>query len=217
MLRAEVAGDTPLGREVKAHIAAGRLAPDELVTQAVLPALGDRDGYVLDGYPRTLAQAEGLDFDAVVFLDVPEDEVQRRLLARGRADDTTDVIAERLREYERRHAAAGRALPRACCVEVDGDRPEDEIAADLASGCKLRPRPTSVGMPASARAARRSDSIMCSTSGSCSPLRTAAMIWRDGARPRSGSTTTSLRELVSASVGISATPIPEAAMPCSAW
>ena len=69
VLRAEVAKDSELGREVKAHMAAGRLAPDELVTRAVLPVIEQLDGYILDGYPRTLSQADGLDFDAVVYLE----------------------------------------------------------------------------------------------------------------------------------------------------
>jgi adenylate kinase len=131
LLREAVAEGTPLGDQVAAHVAAGRLAPDELVTEAVRPALSRRDGYVLDGFPRTLAQARNVDFDAVVYLDVPEDVLVRRLLARGRDDDRKDVIAERLREYER----DTRPLIdhyRDVLVEVDGDRPEDEIAGELA-------------------------------------------------------------------------------------
>ena len=74
-------------------MAAGRLAPDALVTGQSSRCSAHRDGYVLDGYPRKLAQADGLDFDAVVYLDVP-DEVDREAPARPRpADDTEDVIA----------------------------------------------------------------------------------------------------------------------------
>jgi adenylate kinase len=132
VLRAAVAEDTPIGREVAAHMAAGRLAPDELVTEAIRPALADRDGYVLDGFPRTLAQTGGMDFDAVVFLDVPEDELQRRLQARGRADDKAGVIAERLREYEQdTRPLVDHYRRQGVLVQVDGNRPEDEIAADL--------------------------------------------------------------------------------------
>ncbi len=92
--------------------------------------LGRRDGYVLDGYPRKLSQADGLDFDAVVYLQVPDSVVERRLLARGRGDDTKDVIAQRLREF---WADTQPLIEhyRAVLVEVDGERPEDEIAADL--------------------------------------------------------------------------------------
>jgi adenylate kinase len=130
ILRAEVANDTALGREVKAHMAAGRLAPDELVTRAIRPVIESLDGYILDGYPRTLSQADGVDFDAVVYLDVPDEEVKRRLLGRGRADDTPDVINERLREY-RADTEPLIDRYRDVLVEVDGDRDPDAIAADL--------------------------------------------------------------------------------------
>ncbi|HWK25634.1 MAG TPA: nucleoside monophosphate kinase [Solirubrobacter sp.] len=138
VLRAEVAAGTPLGREVQESLAAGRLAPDELVTRALRPALARLDGYVLDGYPRTLAQAEGLDFDAVVHLAVPDDVVTERLLARGRADDRPDVIARRLRQYQ----AETRPLLdhyRDVVIDVDGARDRDAIAADLLA--RVRPRP----------------------------------------------------------------------------
>jgi adenylate kinase len=130
VLRAEVADKTAIGRDVQAHMAAGRLAPDELVSRAMLAKIARRDGYVLDGYPRTLSQAEGLEFDAVVYLLVPDEVVERRMLARGRADDTKDVIAERLREY-RDDTEPLIDRYRDVLVEVDGDRPEGEIAAEL--------------------------------------------------------------------------------------
>src|SRR4051812_6059030 len=137
LLRAAVAEDSPLGREVAEHMAAGRLAPDALVTQAVKPVLERRDGYVLDGFPRNLAQTEGLDFDAVIYLDVPEEVITARLLGRGRQDDRDDVIQERLREY----AADTRPLiehyrDRGVLLEVDGDRPPDEITAELVQRLK---------------------------------------------------------------------------------
>src|SRR4051794_4189478 len=100
LLREAVAQDTPLGRSVGEYMAAGKLAPDDLVTEAVGPVLAQRDAYVLDGFPRKRSQTEGLDFDAVVYLDVPDEVVIERLLGRGRADDTREVIQERLRQYE---------------------------------------------------------------------------------------------------------------------
>jgi len=130
VLRAEVEAKTSIGRDVKAHMDSGRLAPDELVSKAVLARLGRRDGYVLDGYPRTLRQADGLDFDAVVYLHVSDSVVERRLLGRGRSDDTPGVIAERLRQYLQDTQPLIEHY-RDVLVEVDGDRPEDEIAADL--------------------------------------------------------------------------------------
>jgi adenylate kinase len=132
LLRAAVAADTPLGREVAEHLAAGTLAPDVLVTQAVAPVLEERDGYVLDGFPRTLAQTEVVDFDVVIYLDVPDDVLIERMLARGRADDNEDVIAARLQEYARdteplidHYREAG------VLVAVDGSRPVDEVTDDL--------------------------------------------------------------------------------------
>ena len=130
LLRAAVAEDTPIGREVAEHMAAGRLAPDAVVTQAVKPVLERREGYVLDGFPRNLAQTDDLHFDAVVFLDVPDDVSRERLLARGRADDTEAVIERRLKQY----AADTEPLVeyyRGVLVQVDGNRPADEITADL--------------------------------------------------------------------------------------
>jgi adenylate kinase len=130
LLREAVAEGTALGQQVQAEMAQGKLVPDALVREAVRPALTRRDGYVLDGFPRKLSQTEGIDFDAVVHLDVPREEVVRRLLARGRADDTEEAIAERLREYD----DDTRPLLdhyRDVLVEVDGNRDVDAIAEEL--------------------------------------------------------------------------------------
>lgn len=137
LLRAAVAEDTPLGREVAEYMENGRLAPDELATAAIKPILAGRDDYVLDGFPRTLAQTAGVDFDKVVFLNVPDDVVTQRLLGRGRHDDREDVIRERLLQYE----ADTRPLvdhyrAQGVLLDIDGDRPEDEIAAELAAKVK---------------------------------------------------------------------------------
>jgi adenylate kinase len=132
LLRAAVAADTPLGREVDAYLQVGELAPDELVTEAIRPILATHSDYVLDGFPRRLAQAEGVDFDVVVFLDVPFAVVEQRMLARGRADDTPAVIANRLREYtEDTLPLVDHYEHAGVLLRVDGDRPEDEIAAEL--------------------------------------------------------------------------------------
>jgi adenylate kinase len=132
LLRAAVAERTPLGVQVETYMNAGELAPDALVTEAIRPILKTRDDYVLDGFPRRLAQAEGVDFDVVVFLDVPFDVVKQRLLARGRADDTPEVIDNRLREYdEDTHPLIDHYREKGVLLRVDGDRPEDEIAAEL--------------------------------------------------------------------------------------
>ncbi|MDQ3153109.1 MAG: adenylate kinase [Actinomycetota bacterium] len=111
LFRAHIDGETPLGRQVKEYLDAGRLVPDEVTNEMVRERLAERDvedGFLLDGFPRNTAQAEVLDamlreqdaeLDAVVELDVPEDEVVERLLARGRDDDTEDVIRHRQQVY----------------------------------------------------------------------------------------------------------------------
>jgi adenylate kinase len=132
LLRAAVAQDTPIGREVAGYMAAGKLAPDAVVTQAVKPVLDARDGYVLDGFPRNLEQTEGLDFDHVLYLDVPDAVVTERLLARGRADDSEDVIVARLKQYEAdTEPLVELYRDQGILRRVDGDRPADEITDEL--------------------------------------------------------------------------------------
>lgn len=109
LLRAAVRDRTELGRRVEPIMAAGRLVPDELVTALVAERLRSpaaRAGFVLDGYPRTTAQADAVDaalapggLDAVVRFTVPDAEVVRRMLARGRSDDTEEVVRGRLDVY----------------------------------------------------------------------------------------------------------------------
>ena len=113
MMRTAAAAGTPVGLKVKPFLDAGKLAPDD-VTWGVISARLDepdcRPGFILDGFPRTLPQGEQLDgklvagrspLSHVVFIDVPQEELLKRLLGRGRADDTPAVVKERLRNYEK--------------------------------------------------------------------------------------------------------------------
>lgn len=115
LLRAEVAAGSPLGRKAKAVMDAGQLVSDDIMLAMIEQRLiGDADGgFLLDGFPRTLAQAQGLGdllgrlskpLDVVVFFDVDYEEIIQRLLARGRSDDTEDAIRTRLQVYERETA-----------------------------------------------------------------------------------------------------------------
>lgn len=117
ILRSEVATGTPLGKEVGRIMAAGDLVPDQLIVDVVrarLPAAEEGAGALLDGFPRTVAQAAALDqmlsgeghrVNFIVALEVPEEALVERLLHRaqveGRTDDTREVIAERMREYHK--------------------------------------------------------------------------------------------------------------------
>ena len=120
MLRAEAGTGSSLGREVAPLMAAGKLVPDDLIVRVIAERLNHDDvgrGLVLDGFPRTVAQARALDamlsgksrdVGLVLSLQVPVDDLVERLLGRareqGRSDDTGEVIRERMLEYERKTA-----------------------------------------------------------------------------------------------------------------
>lgn len=111
LFRENIDGGTPLGLEAKKYLDAGDLVPASLTNALVDERLGHADvagGFILDGFPRTVEQAEalhdmlgrrGLALDAVVEFRVPEDELVARLASRGRADDTEDVIRNRFKVY----------------------------------------------------------------------------------------------------------------------
>ena len=117
ILRSEVARGTPIGSEAGRIMAAGDLVPDGLIVDIVrgrLPEAESGAGVLLDGFPRTVGQAQALDnmlsdeghnVDFVVALDVPEAELVDRLLHRaeleGRPDDTRQAIEERMHEYHK--------------------------------------------------------------------------------------------------------------------
>jgi adenylate kinase len=102
---------TELGLAAQRFMDAGELVSDEVTVGMVAQRLSEPDtenGFILDGFPRTVAQAESLskilakddhELDAVVALEVPEDVVVARLLGRGRGDDTEDVIRRRQQVY----------------------------------------------------------------------------------------------------------------------
>lgn len=127
MFRRHIAEGTPLGRRVSRILARGDLVPDVLTVEMLTAriALPDAaDGYILDGFPRTLRQARALDdaigadaLDAAVVLEAPVDVLVQRMLARGRADDTESSVRNRLEVYERETAPLI-GLYQACHIAV---------------------------------------------------------------------------------------------------
>jgi adenylate kinase len=111
LFRAHVEQATDLGREAKRYMDSGELVPDDVTNEMVHQRLAEKDaraGFLLDGFPRTVAQADVLGaclreqsgkLDAVLQLDVPEQVVLDRLIERGRADDTEEVIHRRFEVY----------------------------------------------------------------------------------------------------------------------
>jgi adenylate kinase len=137
IFRANVSGGTPLGIEAKKYMDAGEYVPDEVTNNMVRSRISEPDaekGFLLDGYPRTLAQVTELDamvdatghrIDAVLVLTVDQEAVVERLLKRaqidGRADDTEDVIRRRLEVYaEETEPLIEVYAARNLVVEVDG-------------------------------------------------------------------------------------------------
>ncbi len=113
MLREAIARGDELGNKVKDIVDSGQLVSDEIMAEVLASRLQQddvRNGFILDGYPRTLEQARFLDnllkklgffIDRVVFLDVPRSELVERLLKRGRNDDRIEIVEQRLNVYTR--------------------------------------------------------------------------------------------------------------------
>jgi adenylate kinase len=169
ILRSAVASKSEIGRTVRSVMETGRLVSDELIIEIVKARIEEADrgqGFVLDGFPRTLVQAEALDhlLDGkspliVIDVEVPEDTLVARLSARRvcracgttatasetqcakcggalvqRRDDDPDVVRERLRVYERdTRPIVEFYRSRATFRSVDGDQPQDAVAADVSA------------------------------------------------------------------------------------
>ena len=112
MMRKLAKQDTPDGKKVKALLDKGEFAPLDIVIKAVKERVSKSDaqnGYVFDGFPRNVEQVdrmkeEGIGYDYVINLQVSEEEVIKRLTARGRADDKPDIIKNRIKVYHRETA-----------------------------------------------------------------------------------------------------------------
>lgn len=144
LLRSAVASGTELGRQAKVVMDRGELVSDDIMLGLIEERLSQDDtrgGFILDGYPRTLAQADQLaeivvgmeaELDGVLYLKVPEAVLVERILGRQRADDKEDVIRQRLLVYRRQtqplveyYEQRGQLLP------IDGDRLIEEITVAL--------------------------------------------------------------------------------------
>ena len=148
IFRANLAAGTPLGVEAKRYMEAGEYVPDEVTNSMVAARLAESDaanGFILDGYPRTLAQVGELDkildglgtpLDKVVEITANTDEVVARLLNRakeqGRADDTEEVIRRRMDVYAEQTEPLVRVYSeQGLLVKVDGMGAMDEVTERL--------------------------------------------------------------------------------------
>ena len=155
IFRHNVKNETELGKQAKAFMDRGEYVPDSLTNDLVRDRLSQadaKDGFLLDGYPRTAEQVAELDsileaagnkLDVVVQLTADTDEVVRRLLNRaleqGRADDTEDVIRRRLEVYEEQTAPLTSVYAsRGLLVTVDGLGEVDEVTGRILEALNAR-------------------------------------------------------------------------------
>lgn len=145
MLRAAIAAGNELGEKVAAILKRGDLVPDDLMLELVMHRLEQSDtanGFLLDGFPRTVTQAEALleslegdrALEGLLHMVVPEDELVRRALSRGRNDDTEETIRHRLKVYHDKTKPVLEFLVGKVPVHViDGVGEMDEITARIVS------------------------------------------------------------------------------------
>ena len=148
IFRANVAQGTPLGRTAQEYMDRGDLVPDEVVIAMVMDRLAERDcdaGFVLDGFPRTVAQAEALDrrlagletpLDAGLNFEVTEEELFRRLAGRSaalhRSDDTEQTIRHRLEVFaEKTRPLIDYYRHRGLLIPVDAIGPVEEVTVRI--------------------------------------------------------------------------------------
>jgi adenylate kinase len=154
MFRAAIEAGTELGQQIEPLYNAGALIPDEVTIAMIRERLGEQDaaeGFVLDGFPRNLAQADALDemlgeigrdLGAILYFDVPDDVGIERALERakieGRTDDTPEAIRKRLEIYHREtepvvehYRATGKLVP------IHGARPIEAVAAEISQSLRV--------------------------------------------------------------------------------
>ncbi|GAA2632376.1 adenylate kinase [Dactylosporangium fulvum] len=141
LLRRHITEGTTTGRTVEAYVNKGELVPDTIIMDMLrkpVMAASEAGGYVLDGFPRTVDQAEaayrtagslGVGVQIAIHLEVPEDELIRRMLARARgADDTEDIIRHRIKVYEQKtRPLLDYYAQRELLIQVNGARPVGEV------------------------------------------------------------------------------------------
>jgi adenylate kinase len=160
LLRTHVQDNTTIGRAAKEYLARGDLVPDSIVMDMLrkpVVAASQAGGYVLDGFPRTVEQAKaayetaselGVAVEVAVYLEVPTEELTRRLLARGRGkDDIPEVIEHRLQVFEAKtRPMLDYYAEREELITVNGARPVPEVFWSITVQLqRLRHRPTQIG------------------------------------------------------------------------
>lgn len=150
MLRAEKEAGSELGKRVQSILDSGQLVDDALMAEVVTSRLAQADagdGFLLDGYPRTLPQAATLEailagqsakLDHVLLVDAPEEILVTRALKRGRVDDTEPVVRERLRVYrDQTSPLVDYYRQQGLLQEIDGNQAIESVEAAINRACEL--------------------------------------------------------------------------------
>ena len=144
ILRAQVDAGTPLGQRVRSYLDRGELVPDQLVVDLIRHRLSEPDteaGFILDGFPRTLPQAQALDamlaelqrpLDAVLYLQVDRQALLDRLGQRHRQDDRPDIADHRIDVFlDQTAPLIGYYRDEGKLRLIDGSRPAERVAAAI--------------------------------------------------------------------------------------
>jgi len=149
ILRSAVSQQTSLGKKAQSYMDRGELVPDQLVLDLVQERLNQPDteqGWILDGFPRNVLQAEALDqmlsamdrgCDAAINLDVPDEVIVGRMLARGRKDDNEETIRRRLEVYRIETAPLiSFYQKRQQLTSIDGNQSMDQVTTAIQKSIK---------------------------------------------------------------------------------
>ena len=140
MMRSLAQQDTDIGKKVKSALDKGDYVDTKIVLDTLEARLQRKDtkrGYVFDGFPRSMQQVREMErrnigYDHVVFLDVAEDEVVRRLTSRGRADDKPDIIKNRIAVYKRETMPVIKHFENKMLnIRVEGGEQIEDVAANI--------------------------------------------------------------------------------------
>lgn len=144
ILRQIMADDSPRGKHIKDIMSNGQYLPDVEMATIYLDRLGQADcqqGFIADGFPRSIVQAQALDshvtsrgqhIDHVIVMQISDDESMKRLLARGRFDDTAENITNRLRNHhERENVIIDHYRKKGVLREINGEQSVEEVHAAI--------------------------------------------------------------------------------------
>jgi adenylate kinase len=218
MLRQEVADKTPCGLAAKEYLDRGDLVPDELIRDIVAARLREADakgGFILDGYPRNLSQAEeasqmardtGITIDGAVYLDVSPAELLRRLLGRSgeqsRSDDKEATIRHRLDVFDNlTRPLVDYFRERGLLISVDGEQPVETVTQDIIH--QLAARSPASSLAPSTPASSLAPSTPASSLGATAPSASASASSLGASTPASA-----LGATAPSAAGSGATPSP---------